>query len=82
MEYRTNKHYICHGWPIQPETQASIPERFGKARLSQDGGVHKLQVSFAVSVGLVVNAIPWFKQIQKVFVRGLAEHNGHILKLL
>ena len=50
--------------------------------MSQDGGVHKLQVSFAVSVGLVVNAIPWFKQIQKVFVRGLAEHNGHILKLL
>ena len=32
MEYRTNKHYIVHGWPIQPETQASIPERFGKVQ--------------------------------------------------
>jgi len=73
---------IYHAWPTRPETLANTPERSGKARSPQDGGVHKPQVILAVSDGLVVNAIPWFKQIQKVFVRGLAEHNGHILKLL
>jgi hypothetical protein len=33
-------------------------------------------MNLAVSGGFGVNAIPWFKQIQKVFVRGLAGHNG------
>ena len=39
-------------------------------------------VILAVSGGLVVNAIPWFKQILKVFVRSLAMHNGRGLKVL
>ena len=34
----------------------------------------------AVSGGLGARAIPWFKQILKVFVCGLADHNGLILK--
>ena len=36
----------------------------------------------AVSAGFGVNAIPWFKQILKVFVRDPAGHNGRGLKSL
>ena len=52
----------------------------GKKRLA--GGVHILQMNFAGSGGLGVMAIPWFKQILKVFVCGLERHNGLFLKLL
>jgi len=31
---------------------------------------------------LCVRAIPWFKQILKVFVCGLVQRNGPILKVL
>ena len=48
----------------------------------QAGGAHILQVTLAVLGGLFVRAIPWFKQILKVFVCGLAGRNGHILKVL
>ena len=71
-----------HDWPVRPETQANTPERSGRVRSSQDGGVHKLQVILAVSAGLVVKAIPWSKQILKVFVRDPAGHNGRGLKSL
>jgi len=64
--------------------------------LSRDGGVRKLLLSLALpgkvrackareaalGCGRRVKAIPWFKQILKVFVCGLALHNGHSLKLL
>ena len=66
----------CHGWPVRPEPQANIPERSGKAKSSQDGGVYKLQVILAVSGGLVVNAIPWSRQILKVLVCDTAGHDG------
>jgi len=39
-------------------------------------------MKLAVSSGLGVNAIPWFKQIQKIFMYGLARHNGCGLKSL
>jgi len=39
-------------------------------------------MNLAVSGGLGARAIPWFKQIHKVFVCGLAQHNGHSLKVL
>jgi len=71
-----------HGWPPPPETQASTPERSGKVKSSRDGGVRKLLLSLALPGGCFVRAIPWFKQILKVFVCGLALHNGHNLKLL
>jgi hypothetical protein len=45
-------------------------------------GAHTLQWRLALLGGLGVRAIPWFKQIMKVFVCGLAQRNGHILKLL
>jgi hypothetical protein len=48
----------------------------------RDGDVRKPQVNLAVSGELGVLAIPWFKQILKVFVCGLALHNGSILKVL
>ncbi len=40
------------------------------------GSVHILQMCLAVSGELGMKAIPWFKQIQKVFMCGLAMHNG------
>ncbi len=48
---------------------------------SQVGGGHILEMNLA-SGGLGVNAIPWFKQIQKVFMCGLTMHNGRGLKSL
>ena len=36
------------GWPVQPETRASTPERFDRVRSSQAGGVRKLLGSFAL----------------------------------
>jgi hypothetical protein len=39
-------------------------------------------VILAVSGGLVVNAIPWSKQILKVFVRDPAGHDGRGIKSL
>ena len=85
----------CHDWLTQLETQASTPERSGRVRSSLVGGVHILQMNLAVSeevraceareaalgYGLGVKTIPWFKQILKVFVCGLADHNGLILKV-
>jgi len=38
-------------------------------------------MNLAGSGGLGVMAIPWFKQILKVFVCGLALHNGLVLKV-
>jgi hypothetical protein len=79
----------CHGWTTRPETQASTPEQSGKVMSFRAGGVHKLLMNLAVSgkvrtckgreaalgYGPGVNAIPWFKQIQKVFICGLVMHN-------
>ena len=48
---------------------------------SQAGGVHILQVNLAVPDELCASVVPWFKQILKVFVCGLAQHNSHILKV-
>jgi hypothetical protein len=73
---------IYHGWPTPPETQASTLERSDKVTLSRAGGEHKLEMVLNLSAGYGVNAIPWFKQILKVFVCGLAEHNGQGLKSL
>jgi hypothetical protein len=36
----------------------------------------------AVADEVDVRAIPWLKQILKVFICGLAQRNGHILKVL
>ena len=72
----------CHGWPVQLESQASTPERSGTVMSFRAGGVHILQMNLAVSGGLGARAIPWFNQILKVFVCGLADHNGLILKVL
>ena len=69
-------------WLTRPGIRANIPERPGKVMSSRVGGVHILQVTLAVLGGLFVRAIPWFKQILKVFVCGLAGRNGHILKVL
>jgi hypothetical protein len=41
-----------------------------------------LQLNLAVPDEVGVRAIPWLKQILKVFISGLAQHNGHILKVL
>jgi hypothetical protein len=71
-----------HGWPVRPDTQANTPERSGKVTSFRADGAHTLQWRLAVLGGLGVRVIPWFKQILKVFVCGLAEHNGHILKVL
>jgi hypothetical protein len=85
-----------HGWPTQPDIPAITPERSGRVRSFRAGGVHKLQMNLAVSgkvrtckgreavlgYGLGVNAIPWFKQIQKAFMCGLAMHNSCGLKSL
>ena len=60
------------------------------------GDIHILQMNVAVSgkvrackareaalgYELGAIAIPWFKQILKVFICGLAQHNGLILKVL
>ena len=73
---------IYHSWPTRPGTLASIPERSGKVTSSRAGGVHMLQLNLAVADKVAVKAIPWFKQILKVFVSGLGQHNGHILKVL
>jgi hypothetical protein len=43
--------------------------------------LRKLLRSLALLGGHCVKAIPWFKQILKVFVCGLADHNGLILKI-
>ena len=86
----------CHSWPVQLETQTSTPERSGTVMSFPAGGVHILQMNLAVSgkvrsckareaalgYGLGARAIPWFKQILKVFVCDLADHNGLILKVL
>ena len=71
-----------HGWPVQPETQASTPEQSGRVRLSRADDVHKLQLNLAVADEVGVRAIPWLKQILKVFICGLVPRNGHILKVL
>jgi hypothetical protein len=71
---------IYHGWPTRLETQANTPERLGRVRSSRVGGVHILQQDLAVAGELGACAIPWF-QILEVFVCGLAQRNGHILKL-
>ena len=71
----------CHGGSVQPETQANTPERSGKVMSSRAGDVHTLQMNLAVLGELGVRAIPWSKQILKVFVCGLAEHNGLISKV-
>ena len=70
-----------HGWPVQLETQASTPERPGRVRSSRAGGVHILQLNLTVSDEVGVRAIPWLKQILKVFVFGLAGRNGRFLKV-
>ena len=72
----------CHGWPVQPETQASTPERSGKIASSRVGGAHRLQLNLTVLCDLDARAIPWSKQILKVFICGLAQHNGVIPKVL
>jgi hypothetical protein len=73
---------ICHGWPTPPETRANTPEQSDKVKLSRDGGVRKLLLSLSLPVGRHVKVTPWFKQILKVFVCGLALDNGHSLKFL
>jgi hypothetical protein len=72
----------CHGWPVQPETQASTPERSGKVASSRVGDAHSLQLNLTVLCDLDARAIPWSKQILKVFICGLAQHNGVIPKVL
>ncbi|MFC1690308.1 hypothetical protein ACFL07_11755 [Pseudomonadota bacterium] len=47
---------------------------------SQTGGVHILGRNLAASAGFGVYAIPRLEQILKVFVPGLAGHNGWFLK--
>lgn len=41
-----------------------------------------LQLNLTVPDEVGVKAIPWLKQILKVFVCCLAQRNGHILKVL
>jgi hypothetical protein len=72
----------CHDWPTRPETQASTPERSGRVKSSRAGGEHILKMNLTDSGELGAAAIPWPKQILKVFIRGLTQHNGHILKVL
>ena len=62
---------ICPGWPAPPGTQASTPERSGTAMSFRAGDVRILLRSLALVGGHCVKAIPWFKQILKVFVCGL-----------
>jgi len=48
----------------------------------RDGGEHMLRLNLAVPGEVGVKVIPWLKQILQVFVCGLAQRNGHILKVL
>ncbi len=80
-----SKHMLvstCLGGPVLHETQASIPERPGRVTSSRAGGARILQRSLAMHDELCVKAIPLLKQILKVFICGLAQRNGHILKLM
>jgi hypothetical protein len=73
---------IYHGWPTRLETQASTLEQSGKVKLSRAGGVHKHRWGLMVLDEPGARVIPWFKQILKVFVCGLAGRNGTLLKVL
>ena len=72
---------IYHDWPSLPETPASTPERSDRARSIRGGDVRNLWNNLAVSTGFGMNAIQWPKQILKVFICGLALHNGFIPKI-
>jgi hypothetical protein len=72
----------CHDWPTRPETPASILEQPGKVASSRADDVHISQWILVVLGELCARAIPWFKQILKVFVCGLAGHNDPFLKAL
>ena len=73
---------IYHDWPTQPETQASIPGRFGKVMWFQGGGGRIPLQCFALPGGHYLKAIPCFEQILEVFVRYLEDDYGRGLKSL
>ena len=72
----------CHDRPTQPETQASTPEQSDRAMSFRDDGIRIQQQNLAVPRESGARVIPWFKQILKVFICGLAARNGPILKVL
>ncbi len=67
---------------VRGENTMEAGERFGKVMSSRDGDVDRLQLNLTVLCDPGARVIPWFKQILKVFVCGLAGRNGTFLKVL
>ena len=56
---------IYHDWSALPEAQASTPERTGRVRSFQDGGVHTLKLNLAESSEFGVNPLSWLNKYWK-----------------
>ena len=76
----------CRARSVPPEERNAVREEVDQRAVEIVSAMkqeyeHKLAMNSAVSGGYGVNAIPWLKQIQKVFACGLAGHNGRSLNL-